>query len=81
MGDFIMHAENVDMHSMYGRVNGNGRAALRMQYAQFPDRIFQQVHRQLRETHSFHVTRHDVGRQRAVRSPVLEESVLNNVVV
>ncbi|GFU53323.1 hypothetical protein TNCV_2953581 [Trichonephila clavipes] len=45
-----------------------------------PDhRSFQQLHRQLRETRSFHVTRHDVVRRRAIRSPSLEESTLSVV--
>ncbi|GFU88705.1 uncharacterized protein TNCV_4443821 [Trichonephila clavipes] len=56
-----------------------------MYYAQFPDRrmpdhrIFQRLHRKLRETRSFHVSRHDAGQQRSVRSPSLEESILNIV--
>ncbi|GFU21306.1 hypothetical protein TNCV_1475891 [Trichonephila clavipes] len=64
---------------MYGRTNGKGRAALRMFHAQCPDRrmadhrIFQRLHRHLRETRFFHVTRNDAGRQR------LEESMLNVV--
>ncbi|GFV96518.1 hypothetical protein TNCV_1999701 [Trichonephila clavipes] len=37
MGDF-MYAKNADMHYMYGRANGNGRAALRVYHGQFPDR-------------------------------------------
>ncbi|GFS73113.1 transposable element Tc1 transposase [Trichonephila clavipes] len=37
MGD-LTYAEKADMHYMYGRVKGNGRAALRMYHAQFPDR-------------------------------------------
>ncbi|GFV45309.1 uncharacterized protein TNCV_2037621 [Trichonephila clavipes] len=45
-----------------------------------PDhRIFQLLHCQLRETRSFHVTRDDAGRRRAVSSPSLEESILNAV--
>ncbi|GFU72436.1 hypothetical protein TNCV_3573851 [Trichonephila clavipes] len=35
--------------------------------------------RQLRETGSFHLTRHDASRQSTVRSPRLEESILNVV--
>ncbi|GFS58183.1 hypothetical protein TNCV_1411481 [Trichonephila clavipes] len=35
-----------------------------------------QLHPQLRETRSFHVTRYDAGRRRAVLSPRLEESNL-----
>ncbi|GFU87823.1 hypothetical protein TNCV_963791 [Trichonephila clavipes] len=70
MGDFT-YAENSDMHYMYGRANGNNRAPLPKYHAQFPDqrmpdhRIFQRSHRQLRETCSFHVTRHDAGRQKS----------------
>ncbi|GFW29213.1 hypothetical protein TNCV_4132872 [Trichonephila clavipes] len=37
------------------------------------------LHRQLRETCSFHVTRYDAGRRRAVPSPSLEEDILNVV--
>ncbi|GFU78051.1 hypothetical protein TNCV_2562431, partial [Trichonephila clavipes] len=45
-----------------------------------PDhRIFQRLHRQLREKSSFHVTRR--GQCRAVRSPSLEENILNRVAV
>ncbi|GFT29017.1 hypothetical protein TNCV_3586681 [Trichonephila clavipes] len=36
-------------------------------------RIFQRLHRQLRETRSFYVTRHEAGRRRAVRSPRLKK--------
>ncbi|GFT17725.1 hypothetical protein TNCV_2588171 [Trichonephila clavipes] len=38
------------------------------------------LHRQLRETRWFHVTRRDAGRRRTVRSPSLEESTLNVVI-
>ncbi|GFV69753.1 hypothetical protein TNCV_1349061 [Trichonephila clavipes] len=73
------------MHYMYGRSNGNGRAALRMYHAQFPDRrmpdyrMFQWLHRQLNETRSFHVTRHAADQRRAIRSPSLKESIMNAV--
>ncbi|GFX60842.1 uncharacterized protein TNCV_1311351 [Trichonephila clavipes] len=56
-----------------------------MYHAQFPDqrmtvhRIFQRLHHQLRETRSFHVTRRDSNRRTAVRSPSIEESILNVV--
>ncbi|GFW41978.1 hypothetical protein TNCV_6871 [Trichonephila clavipes] len=45
------YAENADMHYLYIRADGNGRAALRMYHAQFPDRrmpdhrIFHRLHR------------------------------------
>ncbi|GFS52950.1 hypothetical protein TNCV_330971 [Trichonephila clavipes] len=73
------------MHYMYGRANGNGRAELLMHHAQFSDqrmldhRIFQRFNRQLRETRSFLVIRHDAGRRRTVFSTSLEESILNVV--
>ncbi|GFW75141.1 hypothetical protein TNCV_448461 [Trichonephila clavipes] len=82
MGDFT-YDENADMHYMYVHANVSGRAALRMYYAQssdcrMPNRIiFQRLHCKLRKTRSFHVTRHDAGRRRAVPSPSLEESILN----
>ncbi|GFU50291.1 hypothetical protein TNCV_301241 [Trichonephila clavipes] len=41
-------------------------------------RIFQRLHRQLHETRSFHVTRHPADRRRAVRSPNLEENIIND---
>ncbi|GFW16329.1 hypothetical protein TNCV_4264941 [Trichonephila clavipes] len=53
-----------------------------MYRAHFPDRgipdhrILQAFHRQLRETRSFHVTRHDTVRRRVVRSLNLEESTM-----
>ncbi|GFY08495.1 hypothetical protein TNCV_4970221 [Trichonephila clavipes] len=71
------YAENADM---YGRTNG---AAVRMYHAQFPDRrmpdhrIVQRLHRQLRETRSFHFTKHDTIRRREIPNPSLGESTLN----
>ncbi|GFW33749.1 fatty acid synthase [Trichonephila clavipes] len=45
-----------------------------------PDhRIFQRLHYEHRKTRSFPVTRHDDGQRRAVRSPSLEERILNVV--
>ncbi|GFW25672.1 uncharacterized protein TNCV_1309331 [Trichonephila clavipes] len=88
MGDFT-YVKNADTHYMYGRANGNGRVALRMYHAQFSNqrmhgrRIFKQLHRQLHETHSFHVIIHstsdDAGQRKAIRCPSLEESILNVV--
>ncbi|GFX22373.1 uncharacterized protein TNCV_1815741 [Trichonephila clavipes] len=73
------------MHYMYSSANSKGRATLRMYHAQFPDRrmpdrrVFQWLHRELRETRSFPVTRHGAGQRRVVRSPSLEERILNVV--
>ncbi|GFU21373.1 hypothetical protein TNCV_757741 [Trichonephila clavipes] len=77
IGNFT-YADNVDMRYMYDSVNGKGRNTLRMYQAQFLDRrmpyhrISQRFHRQLPETRSFHVTRHNASLQRAVRSSSLE---------
>ncbi|GFU68746.1 hypothetical protein TNCV_4400241 [Trichonephila clavipes] len=59
-------------------------AKLRYEYyqVQLPDRqmldhrFFQRLHRQLCETRSFHVTRYDAGRQRAVYCKSLEGNIL-----
>ncbi|GFU79105.1 hypothetical protein TNCV_3544131 [Trichonephila clavipes] len=78
-------AKNADMHYMYDRANGNGRAELRVHHVQFFDRrmkdhrIIQWLHRQLRETRSLYVTRYDANRRRHVRSPSLGGRILNVV--
>ncbi|GFW24388.1 hypothetical protein TNCV_606341 [Trichonephila clavipes] len=36
LGDF-KYTKKADMHYMYGRASGDGRAALRMYHAKFPD--------------------------------------------
>ena len=47
---------------------------------QMPDHsIFQLLHRQLSETDSFHLTKHEGGRRRTILSPRLEESIFNIV--
>ncbi|GFU19268.1 hypothetical protein TNCV_1087491 [Trichonephila clavipes] len=67
-------AKNADMHYMYDRANGNGRAELRVHHVQFFDRrmkdhrIIQWSHRQLHETRSLYVTRYDADRRRHVRA-------------
>ncbi|GFX59775.1 hypothetical protein TNCV_1778141 [Trichonephila clavipes] len=47
---------------------------------QMPDhRIVQRLHRQLRGTRSFYVTRHDAGQRKVEHSSSLEERILNVV--
>ncbi|GFT06103.1 hypothetical protein TNCV_1595241 [Trichonephila clavipes] len=71
-----------DMHYTYGHANGKGRAVLRMYHALFPvlrtsdHGIVQRSHRQLRETRSQCIAKHNAIRRRAVRSPSQEESIL-----
>ncbi|GFW65591.1 hypothetical protein TNCV_3550141 [Trichonephila clavipes] len=81
MGDFT-YVENAD------RANGNGRTPLTNVSGEVSrsrntgsHRIFLRLHRQLRETRSFHVTKQDADRRRAVRSPNLEEIILNIVAI
>ncbi|GFS83334.1 hypothetical protein TNCV_600681 [Trichonephila clavipes] len=66
---------------MYSHANCNGTATLRMYHAQLPDRRlpdhrnFQRLHRQFRETPSFHFSRDDGGRLKAEHNPILEASI------
>ena len=61
MGVFI-YAEKADMHYMHDSANGHSRDMLQMYHVQFHDqrildhRIFQQLHCQLSEADSFHLT-------------------------
>ncbi|GFW30789.1 hypothetical protein TNCV_4089091 [Trichonephila clavipes] len=58
------------MHYMYGRANGKRQSYERLRYECITCSF---------QTRSFHVTRHDAGRRRAVTSSSLEESLLNVV--
>lgn len=76
------NAELTDMHYVYGAVDGNGRAAVRMYRQRFPNRrvpdhrLFGQLHRRLQEAGSFRISSH-IGRQRTTRTPNIENSVLD----
>lgn len=80
------NAEMADMHYVYGAAAGNGRAAARMYLERFPNRrqpshvLFGQLHRRLRESGSF-VVRSHIGRERATRTPVVEETVLQEFAI
>lgn len=86
---FIMAAytneEKADMHLMYGAANCDATAARRLYANRFPTRatpdrsMFERIHRQLRETGSFHAHRADTGPQRAMdhEEPILQH-VANN---
>lgn len=77
------NAEMADMHFVYGLSNGNSLEACRRYAEMFPDRVaphhtlFARLHQRLRESGTFNHRKHDCGRQRDVRTPALEEAVLN----
>ncbi|GFY01223.1 uncharacterized protein TNCV_5076901 [Trichonephila clavipes] len=84
MDDFT-NSEKVDMHLMYGAVNGNGRASLRLYQERFPSRLmpnhgmFQRLHRQLYENGSFIANTDQRGTSKTVRQTHLEEVILDPV--
>ncbi|GFX91813.1 hypothetical protein TNCV_3530121 [Trichonephila clavipes] len=84
MGDFT-NAENADMHFIYCRTNvmAERRYECITCYILIDDclvtEFFHRLHRPLRETRSFHVTRHNADRRRTVRSSSPKESILNFV--
>lgn len=75
--------EYADMHLMYGQAHGNACLAQRMYREQFPRRrcpsskLFIKIDRRLRETGSFNTASIDAGKPRHVRTPAMEEDVLN----
>lgn len=79
------YAEMADIHLTYGAANGNGREAARLYAERFPQRrhphhsTFPSVDRRLRETGTFRPHLADTGRPRFVRTPQLEETILEAV--
>ena len=70
---------------MYGAANCDATAARRLYEERFPDRqipdrrMFERVHRQLRETGTFHAPMEDTGRPRTLRTPDHEADILRQV--
>lgn len=77
--------ELADMVFTYGKANGNGRRAARLYRETYPRRqqpqhsMFATVFRRLSETGSFREAGNYEGRTRDVRTPDLEEHVINAV--
>lgn len=75
--------EMADRHYVYGLSQGNGLEASRRYVEMYPERqhpshrIFARLHQRLREYGSFTKRTQDCGRHREVRTPQLEEAVLN----
>lgn len=79
------NSEMADMHFIYGLANGNAREARRLYMERYPNRLipnhrmFPNIHRRLVETGTFNKNINDAGRPRTVRTPQIEEAVLNEV--
>lgn len=77
--------EMADMHFIYGRANGSALQASRLYAETYPDRrhpdrkLFIKIHQRLSETGSFRPLNHSRGRPVSVRSPEVEEMVLEAV--
>lgn len=78
------NSEMADMHLMYGLANCSGTEARRLYQERFPNRVlpcnktFSTIHRRLAETGSFsHQKTGNSGRQVSVRTPELEEAILD----
>ncbi|KAG5893032.1 hypothetical protein JTB14_026584 [Gonioctena quinquepunctata] len=71
------------MHFVHGLEDGNARKARRIYQERFPNRVlpsaprFTSIHRRLAGTGSFKRAADIIGKPRAVRTPELEEAVLN----
>lgn len=71
------------MHHVYGEAQGNGRETQRIYQEGYPQRklphhtTFASINRRLREYCSLEINKSTVGRPRSVRTPVLEEAVLD----
>ena len=81
MSEFA-NTKYADMRFMYGQAHGNACLALQMYHKLFPRRhcplstIFIGIDRQLLETEFFKTATFDVVRSRHVRTPTMEEDVL-----
>lgn len=77
--------EFAEMHLIYGLADGNCYEARRLYAQRYPNRIlpdprtFANVHNRLCENGSFKKSTHLVGANRTVRTPEVEEAVLNVV--
>lgn len=77
------NAELADIHYMYGLADGNTTEARRLYQVRFPNRVtpdrrtFSNVHRRLRETGTFNANNNLKGALRTMRTPDIEEAVLN----
>lgn len=76
------NAEMADMHFVYGLANGNSYEARRIYQQKYPRRLvpcaetFTNIHRRLAETGTFERNKNTLGRPQTIRTPELEEAVL-----
>lgn len=80
--EHFTNAEIAYMHLDNGAADGNAKNAVRLYQQRFPNRrlpnhqMFTSLHRQLHETGTFSVNVHDSGHPRHVRTPEMEEEIL-----
>lgn len=79
------NAELADMHYTYGLADGNALRARRIYQERYPNRVipdartFSSIHRRLQETGTFKIDNSSKGAHPTVRTPEIEEAVLNTV--
>lgn len=77
--------EMTDMHLCFGLASGNANEARRLYQERFPNRhlpcakTFSRIDDRLRETGTFKKNSSNSGRQNYVRTPALEEAILDRV--
>nr|CAH7735580.1 unnamed protein product [Callosobruchus chinensis] len=78
--------ELADMHYMYGLADGRSPEARRLYQERFPiraiadRRTFANVHRRLTETGTLRPNNQLNGTHRTVKTPEIEEAVLNSII-
>jgi hypothetical protein len=78
-------AELSDMHLVYGEARGNGREAQRIYQERYPQRLlphcttFVSIDRRLRDYGSLEINKRTASSHRTVRTPDLEEAVLDTI--
>lgn len=85
MAEGYSSAEMTDMLLVFGYCEGNGRESVRVYRERYPNRripnhqTFAAIERRLRETGSFTPLTANYGRQRAIRTPEVEEQILERI--
>lgn len=83
MAEDYTYAEMADMYLCYGRAYGSARRARRIYHETFPnrripcDKTFSRLDQRLRDHGSFSKSTVDSGRRESVRTPQLEERILD----
>lgn len=85
MAEMFTSAEMTGMLLVFGYCSGSGRESVRVYREKFPNRripnhqTFAAIERRLRETGSFIPVTANYGRQRTIRTPEVEEEILERI--